>query len=181
MRLETERLVLREFVEDDWRSLYSFESLPEVARYQAYDAYDEDKARWYVGRVIGDAAADPRLVWDFAITRPGDDRMIGRCGFKRGASELRVAEMWAVLDPREQGQGLVTEAARALITFAFTDLGLHRLYGDCDPRNTSSARLMERLGMRHEAHFVQNVFIKGEWCDSLIYAVLASEWGRPPR
>ena len=173
--LVTERVVLREFTEDDWAPLFAIESHPDVNRYQAYDAYDEAKARWYVGRVIEDAAATPRLVWDFAITRRGDDRMIGRGGFKRSASDSRLAEMWAVLDPREQGAGLVTEAARVVIAYAF-GLGVHRLHGECDPRNTGSSRLMERLGMRKEAHYVQNVFIKGEWCDSVIYAMLASEW-----
>jgi RimJ/RimL family protein N-acetyltransferase len=53
---------------------------------------------------------------------------------------------------------------------------LHRVWGDCDPRNPASARVMERAGMRREGHLVQNVWIKGEWCDSLIFGMLASEW-----
>jgi RimJ/RimL family protein N-acetyltransferase len=181
MRLETERLVLREFVEDDWRALHAIESLADVNRYQGYDAHTEEYSKSYVAKCIASAAESPRLVFDIAITLRSDEHtLIGRGGIRRTKDELRVGEMWVVLAPDQQKQGLVFEAARAMMSHAFDELGMHRLYGDCDPRNAPSARLMERLGMRREAHFVQNVFIKGEWCDSLIYAVLASEWKRDP-
>ena len=61
----------------------------------------------------------------------------------------------------------------------FDELGLHRIEGRIDARNTPSARVLERLGMRREAHFVQNEFIKGEWTDEVVYAVLAAEWRDP--
>jgi RimJ/RimL family protein N-acetyltransferase len=50
------------------------------------------------------------------------------------------------------------------------------MWADCDPRNPASVRVMEKLGMRQEAYFRENAFIKGEWCDSLIYALLDREW-----
>ena len=64
----------------------------------------------------------------------------------------------------------------ALLRLGFEDLGLHRIAARCDARNTASARVMERSGMRHEAHLVQSEFIKNEWTDELIYAILRSEW-----
>lgn len=178
MRLETARLVLREFVEDDWRALHAIESREDVNRYQGYDAHTEEYSRSYVAKTIAAAAEAPRMLYEVAIALRSDEQLIGRGGIRRTKDEPRVGEMWVVLAPDQQKQGLVLEAARAMMTHAFDTLGMHRLYGDCDPRNAPSARLMERLGMRREAHFVQNVFIKGEWCDSLIYAVLASEWKR---
>ncbi len=175
MKLETERLVLRDIREDDWRALLAIESRPEQVRYQSFDAHTEDTVRAYIARVIAGAREEPRLVYDLAITRDGGE-LLGRAGFRRDASELRVGELWFNVAPELTGQGLATEAARAIVTFAFRELGMHRMFGDCDPRNPASARVMERLGMRREGHHVQNVFLKGEWCDSLIYAVLASEW-----
>lgn len=181
MRLETERLVLREFVEDDWAPLNAIESQPDIVRYQDNDVHDEARSREYVQGILVSAREVPRLVFDLAITRPDDDTYIGRVGMRRDDDDPRLGELWFVLAPEHQGKGYVTEAARALITYAFRELGMHRIYGDCDPRNPASARVMERLGMRREGHLVQNIFIKGEWCDSLLFAVLATEWGLPPR
>jgi RimJ/RimL family protein N-acetyltransferase len=181
VRLETDRLVLREFVEDDWRALYAIESREDVNRYQGYDAHTEEQSRAYVAKTIASAAETPRMLYEVAIAKRSDEqRLIGRGGIRRTTAEPRVGEMWVVLAPSEQKQGFVLEAARAMMSYAFAELAMHRLYGDCDPRNTPSAQLMERLGMRREAHFRENVFIKGEWCDSAIYAVLASEWARDP-
>lgn len=176
VRIETERLVIRELRDDDWRALYDVESRPEVNRYQAYDAHTEQASRELIARAQVEAAREPRVVYELAVTRRGEDRLIGRGGFKRSGHELLIGELWCVLAPAEHGQGLVTEAARAVIVLAFDRLGMHRLFGDCDPRNAASARLMERLGMRREAHHVQNLWAKDGWCDSWIYALLADEW-----
>lgn len=156
------------------RALLAIESRPEQVRYQSFDAHTEETARAYIAAVIADARAEPRLVFDLAITRDGGE-LIGRAGFRRDANELRVGELWFNVAPELTGQGFATEAARAVLAFAFRELGMHRMWGDCDPRNPASARVMEQLGMRREGHHVQNVFLKGEWCDSLIYALRASE------
>jgi RimJ/RimL family protein N-acetyltransferase len=63
-----------------------------------------------------------------------------------------------------------------MLRLGFVELGLHRIIGQCDARNTASARVMERLGMRREAHLIANEFVKGEWTDELIYAMLDREW-----
>jgi RimJ/RimL family protein N-acetyltransferase len=78
--------------------------------------------------------------------------------------------------PDHQGLGYATEMARPLLRIAFEDLGLHRVTGALDARNAASARVLEKLGMRREAHLVENAFVKGEWQSELIYAILATEW-----
>jgi ribosomal-protein-alanine N-acetyltransferase len=176
LRLDTPRLILREFVEDDWRAMHAIHAREDVVRWLIFEPFDEDAAREYVQGIMVSAREVPRLVFDFAITVKGDDTLRGRVGMKRDDKDPRTAMLWFVLDPALQGQGYVTEAARALVHYAFTELKLHRVWGDCDPRNPASARVMERLGMRREGHLVQNMWIKGEWCDSWIFAVLADEW-----
>ena len=91
----------------------------------------------------------------------------------RGHSQ---AELGWVIHPDFGGRGLATEAARALLDIGFGHYGFHRVWADLDARNTASARLCVRLGMRFEAHRLQDVWSKGEWTDSLQYAVLATEW-----
>ena len=175
--IETARLVLREFVEDDWRAMLAFHSRADVVRWLTIEPMDEIAAREYVQGIMVCAREVPRLIVEFAVTLPGDDTLIGRTGIRRG-DDLRMAELWFTFDPAHHGKGYAVEAARALLEYAFGTLGLHRVWGDCDPRNPASARVMEKLGMRREGHLVQNVFIKGEWCDSVMFAILASEWLR---
>jgi hypothetical protein len=81
-----------------------------------------------------------------------------------------------VFHPGYQGRGLATEAAEVVLGLGFDGLGLHRVIGRCDALNLPSARLMERLGMRREAHFVHNEIFKGSWGDELVYALLEDEW-----
>jgi RimJ/RimL family protein N-acetyltransferase len=88
----------------------------------------------------------------------------------------REAEVGYTFSPAYHGKGYATEAATALVDLAFSGLGAHRVIGHLDARNTASAAVLERLGMRREAHFVENEWVKGEWTDDAVYAVLSSEW-----
>jgi RimJ/RimL family protein N-acetyltransferase len=88
----------------------------------------------------------------------------------------RQAEIGYIFHPDVQGQGLATEAALALLAFGFEQAELHRIYARCDARNVASWRVMEKLGMRREAHFREHLQLKGRWDEELIYAILEDEW-----
>lgn len=179
MQLATDRLILRELVERDARRIFEIESIPEVGRYLMTIPECVEDSEEYVRGLIVEATEVPRRAFDFAVTVRGDDRLVGRCGMKRSDSDLRDAMFWYVLDPAVHGHGYATEAARALLAFAFGELALHRMWADVDPRNPPSLRVLERLGLRKEAHHVENVEVRGEWCDTVIYAMLRREWSAP--
>lgn len=174
--LTTPRLLLREFEEEDWRATHPYESDPEVVRYALHGVRTPEESRDYIRRTRALARETPRDVYDLAMVLKDEGRLIGRCGFRITDREQREAMLWYILDRSRWGQGYATEAARAVLDWAFSTLPLHRFFADCDPRNPGSFRVMEKLGMRKEAHFRENVFVKGEWCDSVIYAVLDHEW-----
>jgi RimJ/RimL family protein N-acetyltransferase len=90
--------------------------------------------------------------------------------------DARQAEVGWIFDPDYQGQGYATEAANAMLDLAFGPGDMHRVAARCDVRNEASWRLMERLGMRREAHFREHGLFKGRWDEEFIYALLASEW-----
>jgi len=174
--LTTERLVLREFEEEDASAANAYESREDVMRYQTHEPRTLDESRDYIRRVRAEARLEPRRVYDFAVVARAGERVVGRAGFGVDARDPRQAMIWYVLHPDLQGQGLATEAARAVVGFAFEELGLHRVWADVDPRNVPSVRVCERLGMRREAHHVESDWQKGEWTDSFIFALLAREW-----
>jgi RimJ/RimL family protein N-acetyltransferase len=105
-------------------------------------------------------------------------KVIGCVGIGVTDKEQGQASIGWMLGCRYQGQGLATEAARALIDFGFNSMGLHRISARTGRANTRSWRLMERLGMRREAHFRQSHRVRDEWDDEFVYAILAAEWAR---
>ena len=93
----------------------------------------------------------------------------------------RQVEVGFTLAPDSQGRGLGTEAVVGLLDYLFRHLHKHRVSASVDPRNERSLRLLRRVGMRQEAHFLQSLHFKGEWADDTVFAILASEWSaRPP-
>lgn len=176
MLRQTPRLLLRDFTESDWPALHAFESLPEVARYQEFAPRSEAESRAYVLDSIKSAREEPRLTYDLAVILTAENHLIGRCGLGINDPEIGEAALWYTLHPDQWGRGYTTEAARAIVDFGFRELHLHRIWADCDPANIASWRVLEKIGLRREGHLRENAWIKGEWVDSLIYAILAREW-----
>jgi RimJ/RimL family protein N-acetyltransferase len=112
----------------------------------------------------------------FAVERREDRQVIGDLILVFDSLEHAVAEIGWTLHPDFQGQGYATEAARTVIRLALDTIGFHRIKANLDPRNSASEALARRLGMRLEAHHIEDFWSKGEWTDSYIFALLEREW-----
>ena len=176
MILRTERLQLREFCESDWPDLYAIESDLDVARYQEFEPRTPAEAQAYIRGTQASARAEPRTTYDLAVVLHDSNKVVGRCGLHLTSPAIREAVVWYTLHRSLWGRGYTPEALRALVDFGFRELALHRIWAECDPRNRPSFRVLEKIGMRREGHLVENAWVKGEWVDSLIYAVLDREW-----
>jgi RimJ/RimL family protein N-acetyltransferase len=175
--LWTQRLVLRPFVDKDLDALYEIESNEDVTRYLYWGPRSREEARKALQRRKKMIAIDDRSdALRLAALLPDSDTLVGDFSLQRTSREHNQGEIGFILNPAHQGQGYGTEGAELLLRLGFEELNLHRIVGRCDGRNLASARLMERLGMRREAHLRENEFVKGEWTDELVYAMLASEW-----
>ena len=176
MRVETERLILREFVAADWEAVLAYQSDPRYLRYYAWESRTPDEVKAFVGMFLGHQAAEPRTKFQLAIETKAEGRLIGNCGVRLAGVGSRVADMGYELDPREWGRGYATEAARAMRDFGFATLGVHRIWATCVPENTGSARVLEKLGMRLEGRLREQEYYRGRWWDGLIYGLLEDEW-----
>lgn len=177
--LRTERLELRPMTADDAPSIHAWMSDPEVVRYQLY----EPRSLEVVTEKVAEYSQALVLAEDGDYVQPAivlDGEVVGAVYFKLASVENETAEIGWVLRKQWWGQGIAREAATRMLDLAFVDLGLHRVYAELDPRNDASVGLCLRLGMRREAHFVENLRFKGEWADTGVYAILAREWGRLP-
>ena len=175
--LTTARLQLRLFDERDLDAVYDIERRPEVARYLYWEARTRDEARAALDRRIQKTSLDDdAAVLRLAVVRRDTGELIGDFSLALRSREDRQGEIGFMFHPDHQGQGYAAEAGRAVLELGFGTYDLHRIYGSCDARNAASARLMERLGMRLEATLRETEFVKGTWCDELVYAILADEW-----
>jgi RimJ/RimL family protein N-acetyltransferase len=171
----TERLVLRPFRHGDEADVLAYRGLTDVVRYMPAEPLRARGAAAFIAERMAATqieADEDKIV--LAIEHDG--HVIGDLLVKAGQLADRQAEIGWALHPRYHGRGLATEAARELFVLAFADLGMHRVFAQLDPRNAASARLCERLGMRREAYFREDLWFKGEWGDTAVYALLAAEW-----
>lgn len=171
----TSRLVLRPFRPDDLDALHKIQSREDVTQYlyESPRSLDESRATLdtYMKTTALEAEGDALRL---AVTVDGE--VIGHVMLSWLSAAHRGGEIGFVLHPDHHGRGYATEAAREMLRMGFDDLGLHRVIGRLDAANTASGRVLEKLGMRKEAHFRENEMVKGRWADEAVYAMLAEEW-----
>jgi len=173
MFLSTERLVVRRFRVGDAEAFSGYRSVPEVAQWQSWEApYSMEEA---VKAVEAFAAGDPLVPGWFQYAVDRDGVLIGDIGVNLHEN-LMQAEIGYTFAPEYQGQGYATEAVRGLLGLLFVERKLQRVSAECDARNVSSARLLERLGFMLEGLRPSNTWFKGEWTDDQLFGLLASDW-----
>jgi len=173
--IESERLTIRRLRDDDLYTLVAYRSLSELAWMQLWEHYTAEEARELID---GCKILEPFTAgswFQFGVALKSGDELIGDLYFKLG-EEGKQAEIGYTFAPKFQGRGFATEALKTLFHHAFTERGVHRIWGVTDPRNLPSIKLMTRLGMRREAHHRENLWFKGEWADDVVFAILAREW-----
>ncbi len=176
-RRETERLVLRPYVDDDLAILTRLHGDPEVTRWLYWDPRGIDEVRPVLARKVAELtlAGDGDAI-SLAVDLRETGETIGDAIVILTSAAHEQAEVGYLIDPARQGHGYATETAKALLEIALGDVQLHRACGRIEPRNVASGRVLERAGMRHEATLRENEFIKGEWQSEGIYALLRNEW-----
>jgi RimJ/RimL family protein N-acetyltransferase len=180
MRIRTARLLLRPFTDADVDDVLAYQSEPEVARFMRWEPRDRAQVEAAVRQMTGETRLSGEGdCLSLAVADPESGRVIGQVELVWVSHADLLGEIGYVFDPRFQGRGLAGEAARELLVLGF-ERGFRRIIGRCAGRNTASAALLRRLGMRQEAHFVASRLRKGEWEDELHFAVLRSEWESRP-
>ena len=176
MQLETERLLLREFVESDWPAVLAYQANPLYLQYYHWPARQEEDVRAFVAMFLKFQAERPRRKFQLAVTLKQGGRLIGSCGVRVNDPDLREANIGYEIDPQFWGMGYATEAARRILKFGFVNLEMHRIWATTLLINAGSIRVLEKLGLRREGHEREKEFIKGLWRDSLTYAILNHEY-----
>jgi RimJ/RimL family protein N-acetyltransferase len=178
--LAADRLVLRRFRASDLAAFARYRSDPAVARYQSWSApYPLERAENMLAELSEQHPDTPGEWYQFAVALHGSSALIGDCGMHVDADDPRQVEIGFTFAAGSQGHGYATEAVRCLVDYLFLHRGKHRVTASCDDRNTRSAALLRRIGMRREGLRMESTWAKGEWTNDELFAVLRREWLDP--
>lgn len=171
--LETERLVLRPFDLADAPAVEEMAGAPEIAAmtFNIPHPYPAGGAASWIG--THDAAAASGEDFTFAVTRKPDGALLGAISIVVTAAHRR-GELGYWLGRQYWGRGYMTEAARRVVAFGFTELGLNRVQATCFPRNVASARVLRKAGLRHEGTFREYARKGDTFEDVAMYALCRS-------
>lgn len=170
---ETKRLLLRRFTEQDGEDLYEYLSDEDVVKFEPYETYTLEQAKQEaINRSQNDCF--------YGVCLKENNKLIGNVYIAK--EDFDTWEVGYVFNSSYQGNGYATEATRKLIDIAFREWGARRVIAMCNPLNTHSWKLLERLGMRREGTLRQNIYFKTDqegnpiWCDTYEYGILKEEW-----
>jgi len=175
-RAETERMRLRPYAFGDFDAFFDLHRRDDVSRFLPWETRDEAAARAALGRHQALSIESDNQGLTLAGFDKETDRLVGEFVLILRSVEHRRGELGYVVHPDFQGRGLAVEGGLHMLGIAFGELDLRRVIARIDSRNQASAKVLATLGMRHEAHLVQNDLFKGEWSDEDDFALLASEW-----
>jgi RimJ/RimL family protein N-acetyltransferase len=175
IRLETDRLVLRDVVESDVAGFQAYMTDPAYVRYLPLDPMDPAAVQALIDRVVLRQATPPRDWIFLAVMERASGRLVGEAIFKildaaNGQGEIG----WGVAGP-DQGRGIATEIGRALLRFGFIEHKLHRLIARCEIGNAASERVMAKLGMTKEGVLRDHLRARGRWWTSAQWSMLTGE------
>ena len=154
---------------DDWARVHLYASVPAFSQFDVWGPNSVEDTKAFVAGCMEEAAKTPIVRYELAVVMKDEDQLIGGCGLKRNNDSETVASLGFAVNPDYQNRGYATEATVALAEFAFTTLGLSKVFAECDTRNVASYMVMEKAGMTRVDTMQNDREVKGTMTDSYRY------------
>ena len=169
--LETERLFLRRLAATDVKEIRELRGNPETMKFIPRPLVTSDEEALAHFKLIDDKIENNEGI-NWAITLKGNPKMIGIIGHYRIQPENHRCEIGYMILPQYNGQGITTEAIKAVLEYGFEDLNMHSIEAVIDPDNFASERVLQKNGFVKEAHILENELWDGKFWDTVIYSLL---------
>ena len=173
----TDRLIINELVSSDAPHLFAYRSHPDVTRFQSWLPSSVADAEQFIAQNARTTFDHPGSWYQLAIRLHNTRELSGDIGL-HFVGDGQQTEIGFTISPTHQRKGFGQEAVSSVLTHLFETLRKHRVFASVDPRNHGSLALLQKVGMRQEAHFRESLFWKGEWVDDIVFAILRREWSR---
>lgn len=175
MKFETIRLIIRPITLNDKFEIFNYRSDKETNQFQGWLPDTINDVENFI-KTLSTKIDEPNTWFQFVIIEKEREKIIGDLGIHFFDKDNKQVELGCTLDRYFHNKGYATEALICMINYLFRDLNKHRIMTSIDPSNKNSIRLVERIGFRKEAHFVESILVNGKWVDDIIYALTEKDW-----
>ncbi len=175
MKLESERLILRPINLGDKAEIFAYRSDKVTNEYQGWIPNTIRDVEIFIEK-IAKQINEPETWFQFVLIEKVSQKIIGDLGIHFWDKENKQVEIGCTLNISYQKKGFAIESVRRVIEYLFKEHNKHRITASIDPKNANSIQLVERIGFRKEAHFVESVYVNEKWVDDLVYSLLEKDW-----
>ena len=177
MKIDTNRLLIRPISPSDTEKVFEYRSDKETNKYQGWIPKTVNDVEAFIEK-LAKQINEPETWFQFVMVEKKSGNIVGDLGVHFFGEENLQVEIGCTLNKLYQGNGYATESVECILDYLFNNLEKHRIITSIDPQNTHSIRLVERVGFRKEAHFIESLFINGKWVDDLVYALTKKDWDK---
>lgn len=175
MILETKRLIIRPITVDDKDEVFKYRSDRETNKYQGWIPTTVGDVEIFIGKV-SKQFNEPETWFQFVVVERETQKIVGDLGVHFFDSHNKQVEIGCTLSKAFQNKGYATESVKRVVDYLFKELNKHRIITSIDPENKNAIGLVERIGFRKEAHFIESLLVNGQWVDDLIFALTEKDW-----
>lgn len=175
MQLQSHRLLIRPIQNSDTADVFEYRSDAETNKYQGWIPKSEVEVSQFISKNPISFNL-PDTWFQLVIIEKESKKLVGDIGVHFMDTENLQVELGCTIHKLFQKNGFAKEALNEVIRFLFEDLNKHRITTSIDPKNTASIKLVESLGFRKEAHFIESLFLNGKWVDDMVYALLKKDF-----
>ncbi len=174
--LETERLILRDLQSDDFEAVHSYACQMEVVQFMEWGPNTEDDTKKFLAESIASNNKNPRVDFELGIVLKKENKLIGGGGIHVSNRENNEGWIGYCFNKNYWGNGYATEMAMALVNYGRLHLNLNRIFATTDPLNKGSQNVLQKVGMKHEGTMRQHKLVRGEYRDTELFALVASDF-----
>lgn len=172
MKITTERLLIRPFKRNDLQDVFAIYNNDDTCKFLLHNKWTQEDTNKRFDKKLGNCALTKESMLSLAVLYK--NKVVGDLSVWYTDMKDTV-EIGYSFSNEVAGRGLATEAVSSLVYKLFDEFKVHRIQANLDARNIASQKLCERIGMRKEAHFIQDFWNKNEWTDSIVYGMLISD------